>query len=238
MRTGTRVLPDEFPRHVRRSVPAGNEAGAVRHREHVCSWTVSSDGLPAERSASSGSTLSRLLVLLAALGGCTSSTRPMLEVPDVVQSNSWSCGVAVVQAVLQAHGIEGYQDDYARELGTTREAGTHPTRIVALLRKHGLGVELREGMTTDDLRHAVDRGDLVILDFQAWREGKRGSYETAWEDGHYAILIGYEGDRLIVEDPSILGAAGWLTEKELALRWRDYELEGGRRREYLRSGIV
>ena len=131
MRTGTRVLPDEFPRHVRRSVPAGNEAGAVRHREHVCSWTVSSDGLPAERSASSGSTLSRLLVLLVALGGCTSSMRPMLEVPDVVQSNSWSCGVAVVQAVLQAHGIEGYQDDYARELGTTREAGTHPTRIVA-----------------------------------------------------------------------------------------------------------
>jgi predicted double-glycine peptidase len=162
----------------------------------------------------------------------------MLVVPDVVQSNSWSCGVAVVQAVLQAHGISGYQDDYARELGTTRESGTHPSRIVALLRKHGLGVELREGMNTDDLRRAVDRGDLVILDFQAWREDARGSYETDWEDGHYAILIGYEGDRLLVEDPSILGAVGWLAEKELLDRWRDYELERGRRREYVRAGIV
>src|SRR6185295_4379315 len=125
-------------RHLRRRELTGNASGAVCHPEHVCSWTLSSDGLSAQRTASA--TLSRLLALLVALGGCTpSAPRPMLQVPDVVQSNSWSCGVAVVQAVLQAHGIAGSQDDYARALGTTREGGTHPARIVALLRKHGLG---------------------------------------------------------------------------------------------------
>jgi predicted double-glycine peptidase len=162
----------------------------------------------------------------------------MLSVPDTIQSNAWSCGVAIVQAVLQAHGIWGYQDDYARELGTTPQKATHPARIVAILQKRGLDVELREGMRLDDLRRTVDRGDLVILDFQAWKGASTRVYANDWEDGHYAILIGYEGDRLFVEDPSLLGSRGWLSADDLLLRWRDYEVLQGRRREYLRAGIV
>lgn len=159
-------------------------------------------------------------------------------IPDVIQSNGWSCGPGVVQAVLTYYGVWGYQDDFAREMGTTEEQGTQPARIAAYLRKWGLDATLREGLTTRDLRRYVDRGIPVILDFQAWNGAPAKDYSQEWEDGHYAVLIGYDRKGFFLEDPSLLGTRGYLAAPELERRWHDYEIENGKRRPYLRLGIV
>ena len=155
----------------------------------------------------------------------------------MIQSNSYSCGVGVVQAVLSYHGIWGYQDVFAQAMGTTPEQGTHPARMVAFMKEKGLDAQLREGLTIDELRRFVDEGVLVILDIQAYHDDDV-DYATDWEDGHYVILLGYNKDVLFLEDPSLLGTRTYLTNAELMTRWRDYETENGARREYRQSGIV
>lgn len=157
--------------------------------------------------------------------------------PDVIQSNSSSCGVAAYQAVTMYLGIWGYQDIYSAKLGTTKEEGTHPAKILENLRKEGLDARIEEGMTVEGLKSHIDAGHIVIIDFQAW--GKNPDYSREWEDGHYAIAVGYNDDILFIEDPSLLGTTGYLKWDDFESRWHDYENEaGGKRREYVRMGIV
>lgn len=165
-------------------------------------------------------------------------TRFLAGIPDVIQMNSWSCGVGVVQSVCMYYGIWGYQDEYAREMGTTSDQGTHPLRITAYLQKSGLKASLREGMTLDQLRKEVDQGHLVIIDYQAWGEPADKDYRQEWEDGHYSLVVGYNDQAIFIEDPSLLGTTGYLKNQEFLDRWHDYEIEGGKRREYVRMAIV
>ena len=171
-------------------------------------------------------------------------------VPDVMQMNNYSCGVACTQAIAQRYGHWGYQDEWAKELGTTEADGTHPLKIVNVLRRIGLETSLREGLSLDDLKGMVDRGESVIVDFQAWAGDARGpiqarghtgrphDYATEWESGHYCILVGYDKDRLYLEDPSLLGTIGTLSPDDFVARWHDYENENGQRRKYVHAAIV
>lgn len=164
--------------------------------------------------------------------------RELTGIPDVIQSNSWSCGAGAVQAVLTYYGVWGYQDDYAKEMGTTEDQGTHPAQMAAYLRKWGLDARMRENLTLADLRGFVDLGIPVILDFQAWGTPPAKDYSREWEDGHYAVLVGYDRKGFYLEDPSLLGTRGYLESADLERRWHDYEIEDGKRRQYRRLGIV
>jgi predicted double-glycine peptidase len=155
-----------------------------------------------------------------------------------MQANNYSCGVGAVQAVAQYYGVWGYHATHVKALGTTPENGTHPLAMVAYLRKLGLDARLEEGMTLAGLRRWVDAGVPVIVDYQAWNGGAHVDYAKAWEDGHYSVVVGYNRDHVFLEDPSLLGTVGWLTNAEFEARWHDYETEHGKRREYRRMGIV
>lgn len=158
-------------------------------------------------------------------------------IPHVMQMNNYSCGTAVFQAVAQRFGHEAYQETWAKELGTDPEEGTHPAALVEGLRDLGLEVELVEGMSLESLLEHIRRRDVVIVDFQAW--GDAGTdYSQGWEDGHYALAVGYSDHHLFLEDPSILGSIGYLTLEDFEARWHDYENEAGGRREYRHMAIV
>jgi len=159
-------------------------------------------------------------------------------IPDVVQMNSFSCGVAVVQAVATYYGQWGYQEEFAEQLGTTEAEGTHPAAIVRVLRNLGLEAKMIEGMTLKGLKDYFDEGHIVIVDFQSWGHAGDGSYEGRWEDGHYGIVVGYNNSLIFIEDPSLLGTIGYLTHEDFLSRWHDYENEDGERREYRRMAIV
>lgn len=182
--------------------------------------------------------LALLAASASARGAGPKPTKRVFGVPDVMQVNSWSCGAAAVQAVAQRFGHWGYQEPWARELGTSSEEGTHPRNMVQGLRELGLEAELVEGMTLDELRGHMDRGDVVIVDFQAWGEPLGKDYSKEWEDGHYGVAVGYSKKHLFIEDPSLLGTVGYLTFEDFESRWHDYENEDGRRREYRHMAIV
>ena len=168
--------------------------------------------------------------------------RNALRVPLVSQSTSYSCGAGALVGVLYYwKAYDGPERPLHRALRTTARSGTRPQRIVAVARQYGLRAALREKMTLGDLRRALGRGDTVILDLQAWRDGgggARASWSATWEDGHYSVLVGMDDHHAYFMDPSAHFGYGTMPLRELRERWHDYEAEGGRTRRYFNSGIV
>lgn len=109
----------------------------------------------------------------------------MLLVPDVRQTASHDCGVAVCRAVMRFHG-KRWSDDYDKRLGVCEIDGTDPRNIEVLFRQLGFGVISGE-MTVADLRFNLSCGRPVITLIQ--RQGV----------GHYIVVsdvtprtIGYQ----------------------------------------------
>jgi len=160
-------------------------------------------------------------------------------IPDVMQMNNYSCGVAAFQGVAMHFGYWGYQEEFAKILKTSPEEGTSPIYIVKGFKKLGFHAEIKEKQTIPQIKQYLRDGWCVIVDFQAWNEHPEGKdYSNEWEDGHYGILVGYNDDTLFIEDPSLLGTVGYLSNEEFMSRWHDYENENGKRREYNQMVII
>jgi predicted double-glycine peptidase len=160
----------------------------------------------------------------------------MLAVPDVRQATDYTCGASALQAVLMYWGIEVREDELAKACRTTANDGTNRHSLIRVAKEYGLQVTAAAPMSDATLRRHLDQGHPVILSLQAWSGVDKPDYAKRWEDGHYVVAIGYDQERLYVEDPSILGSKGWMTFKELDARWHDYD--SGPDDRYTRLGIV
>lgn len=162
----------------------------------------------------------------ATIPGNTTVTPVLLKtVPDVRQSQNFSCGAASLQAVLNYWGIDEREGELIRQMGTTSESGTPPEAIVSAARAHGLDASLGTNLTLADLESSVAAGVPVITASQAWRDPEEAnqSWENIWEDGHYMVVIGIDSNNLYFEDPALLGTRGVIPRQEFLARWHDYE---------------
>lgn len=176
----------------------------------------------------------RLSAASIVLSACAGSQTRELAVPDVRQATDYTCSASALQAVLAYYGIAMREDVLARELGATPADGAPPEAIVRVAVAHGLRATKREHMTIDDLAAEIARGHPVIVELQAWSDAPRTSWTDDWDDGHYAIAIAVEGDRVVFEDPSVQGSRAVLSRRELEERWHD--IDAGYRN--VRAGIV
>jgi uncharacterized protein len=176
----------------------------------------------------------RLPAAVIVLSACAGSHTRELALPDVRQATDYTCSASALQAVLLYYGVEMREDVLARELGATPEDGAPPEAIVRVAVAHGLSAAKREHMTVDDLAAEIARGNPVIVELQAWSVAPRTSWIDDWDDGHYAIAIAVEGDRVVFKDPSVLGSRAVLSRGELEERWHD--IDAGYRN--VRAGIV
>lgn len=159
-------------------------------------------------------------------------------IPDVCQINSWYCGPASAQAVGMRHGIDDWQEEWAKEMKTTPENGTTPLDMLTCLEDAGLEARLFENMTIEELKEHLRHHRSVIVDYQAWPDEAVSDRSAQWEDGHYSVVLGFNQDVIFIEDPSLLGSVGFIPWKDFSERWHDYEIEDGKRHEYVHSAIV
>ncbi len=146
-------------------------------------------------------------------------------VPDVRQSQPYSCGAASLQSVFNYWGIDMREGVLMQELNTTEESGTPPESIVRVARAHGLQAEIRTNLTLTDLEQANANKVPVIIACQAWSDVSPAnlSWDRDWEDGHYMVVIGLDTNNVYFEDPSMLGTRGVIPRQEFLSRWHDYE---------------
>lgn len=186
--------------------------------------------------------LCALLLLLTVLSGCADRTdrqaqfRPtvLIEVPQTRQATPYTCGVAVLQSILAYNGTEYRQDILERRVGATPEAGTNPQAMIKCLEEHGIGAAFAQNITLERLRGYLDAGRPVICFLQAWNDDPEFDYSAGWEDGHYAIAIGYDSRRIYFMDPSTLANYTSIDNDKFLPRWHD----GDDRHQVYQAGIV
>jgi len=55
---------------------------------------------------------------------------------------------------------------------------------------------------------------------QAWKDDDDPTpYPSDYEDGHYVVATGYDGENIYFEDPWIIGSIGYIAKSELPGRW-------------------
>ena len=79
-----------------------------------------------------------------------------------------------------------------------------------------------DNVSLEQLRQHLDQGRPVIVLIQAWadRHLTLRQWRNNYDDGHYVVLIGYEGVELYFEDPASFHRT-WLRENEFLARWHD-----------------
>jgi predicted double-glycine peptidase len=140
------------------------------------------------------------------------------------QSFDFDCGPKALQMVMEYYGVEIREDILINELGTDGKNGTSVDRMIFVAKKYGFQVFAATGVSLEQLKDFVDGGSPVIVLVQAWGERYMTleDWKMDYNDGHYAIVIGYNDNIIIFEDPSSIRRT-WLTEEEFLSRWHDID---------------
>lgn len=152
-----------------------------------------------------------------------------VPVPIIAQSSDFSCGSANLLSVLhywlgESLGPIETEADLWKGLRMNTESGAEPERITAVARRLGLEANLRENMSMDDLRAALDFAFTVILCIQAWQETP-APWATDWDHGHYVTAVDMDAAKVTFMDPSIHTSYGWMPRGELPTRWHSPDFQ-------------
>jgi len=152
------------------------------------------------------------------------------------QTFDFDCGATALQIVMAYYGIDVRKDELIRDLGTGKD-GTRVDKIIAVAGTKGFRIEAKQFWSLRELKNYLDRGHPVILLLQAWADKYMTLHDwrNDYDDGHYAVLIGYDKGVLLFEDPASFRRT-WLREYELRARWHD--LDQTRNKKYERFGMV
>ena len=152
------------------------------------------------------------------------------------QTFDFDCGAKALQIVMAYYGIDIREDELIKELGTGKD-GTRVEKMISVAESKGFHVKARQDVSINDLKRYISEGYPVIILLQAWadRYMTLKNWRNDYEDGHYAVLIGYRKGVLLFEDPSSFRRT-WLREYEFLARWHD--LDSSRNRKYEQFGMV
>jgi len=147
----------------------------------------------------------------------------MIDLPGGIQTFDFDCGAKALQLVMAYYGVNVREDRLIRALGVDND-GTPVKNMIAVAEKRGFQVVAKSGFSLETVKQYVDQNHPVIVLVQAWAE----RYMTLedWKkddnDGHYVVVIGYDGYIIVFEDPSSLRRT-WMTEEEFIARWHDVD---------------
>ena len=147
----------------------------------------------------------------------------MIDLPAGIQTFDYDCGAKALQLVMAYYGVEVRESQLLKELKTTKN-GTSVKNMIAVAEKKGFQVIANCGVSLDTVKQYVDQKHPVIVLIQAWanRYMTIEDWREDYDDGHYVVVIGYEGSVIVFEDPSSFRRT-WLTTEEFLFRWHDID---------------
>ena len=154
----------------------------------------------------------------------TSSIEDFIPVPLARQATNYTCGAAAMQSILYYYGDEYREDRLAKRLKSDPDNGTNYRNMVQFAQSKGIEVVVRTNLTIDDVKLALHNRKPVIVAFQAWSDNVI-NYADDCEDGHYAVIVGYDNDRLYFMDPSTLGNYTFISNSDFLKRWHDIDAD-------------
>lgn len=175
----------------------------------------------------------------ATLSHVRTLTKPpkVIEIRNLRQTWDFDCGVEALQGVMAYYGIDERADALMKALGTDAKLGTSMESMLTIAESRGFVVETGTNWTLETLKHYLDQGHPVIVSMQAWadRPLTLKEWRENYEDGHYAVVIGYDDSNYYFEDPGSFHRT-WLKERDFLARWHDVDPVSGEK--LIRAGLV
>jgi hypothetical protein len=168
-----------------------------------------------------------------------------IPLPDIEQPDEFSCGAASLMSICSYYDVgSNYMEAFKQALEADPEDGIYYRNIARYAEKLGLKAEICRGMSVAALKKHIDAGRPVVCSIQAYSREKRPDYDQDGH-GHYVVAIGYDDVNFYFMDPSASAEGGrtnpcygFLSAKELKLRWHDDEGINGKREPIRHLGIV
>lgn len=156
----------------------------------------------------------------------------ILDFPDLRQSKDYTCGVSALQSILYYYGIDYCESTLERMLHTTYTNGTNPNNIIKFCNHLGFKTQQIANLTLSKIKHFIKNKIPILTMIQSCDDPKQNKY--SWECGHYCVIIGFDENTLIIEDPSSIGKC-YISYDELIQRWHDQDQNGLK---YYQYGIM
>jgi intein/homing endonuclease len=110
----------------------------------------------------------------------------LINLPDVLQSNDYGCGVYAAQAIMAYYGEDWWEQELEKELHVDPEFGTPIKELIKFFKANHLKVYAGK-FTIDKLKATLDSDIPVILLIQAWDSDSKKDLWMNEEYGHYCF---------------------------------------------------
>lgn len=133
-----------------------------------------------------------------------------LALPFARQHTVYSCGPASLEMVFAFFGDKKDEASLIKKAHTNEVNGTKHEWMINVARQEGFYCYVNSFSSIHEIRHFISLDLPVIVDYTEPTSG----------DGHYAVVVGYKKDQIILNDPWN-GRDFSLSEKEFIERWKD-----------------
>jgi len=134
-----------------------------------------------------------------------------LKIPFYRQSSEFTCGPASLQMIFSFLGKFKKQDNLIKILHTDPKTGTRHLELINIARREKFFCYVNNNSTIHEVRHFINLRLPVVVNYN----------EPSTNDGHYAVVVGYDRNKIILNDPWN-GKNFKMRENEFILRWHDY----------------
>jgi predicted double-glycine peptidase len=114
-----------------------------------------------------------------------------IKIPYFKQDTNYSCGAASVQMILRFFGIIKSEEDLIKELKTEKEDGTSHEEIIKIIRQNNLFCYVNDNSNFDEIKMYLNKNLPVLVNY----------IETDDDEGHYAVVVGINEEKIILNDP-------------------------------------
>lgn len=114
-----------------------------------------------------------------------------LKVPYHEQETTYTCAVATLRMIFDFLGVENHKGELMKVLNPDEKEGVHHSKIIDFTQEVGLYSYVNNEATLDEIRFYLEEGFPVVVNY----------LNPSDDEGHYAVIIGFENDNFILNDP-------------------------------------
>jgi ABC-type bacteriocin/lantibiotic exporter with double-glycine peptidase domain len=148
----------------------------------------------------------------------------ILEVPGGTQSHDYDCGAKCLQLIMQYHNVSVAYPSLLSRVQDDKENGVSINKIKSLARSYGFKARSAVNCRIRGLEERISNRQPVMVLIQAWAHKNlkpnewRNMGKGSRDYGHYAIVMGFDDDFIILRDPNIPRRIR-MTKAEFVARW-------------------